>query len=489
MAFKMIPLVMLFLLAINLADAKIGMNWGRQNAQRLLPSNVVDLMLQNGIPAARIFSSEEELLVAFEGSGIDLTISVPEAQPLKTYEQANSWVQVRKHFFNSSSIRQIYVQDYALSTGLSNKQTATDALEAVESLQNVIHDEGYADQIKVTVPNHKGILKMNTTSLRPSEAEFVEEVKPEMNRFIGLLRKAKAPFIININPISDIHEYKVDFNFAMLDNKTTFVVRDVNETVYTNMVELMHDAFVWALIKLKAPDIKVIVGQIGWPTDGYFGANRTMAERFFKGLLPWVTSNKGTPMRPGAPIDIFIQSITDENKMSYFNAASFTRHWGIYMSNGQPKYSIDLSGKGRSNIYPVEAKGIMRMPERWCVFNGDRSNVTKLKLQMEKACTIADCTATAPGGSCSHLDFVQNTSYTFNMHFQAHYQNETQCDFEGLGHMVTKDPSTHECTFPVEVVRSDQRAYVMYSANGFHEMPNSAIFVVLFSVLGTLFWS
>ncbi|KAL8489438.1 hypothetical protein ACS0TY_025367 [Phlomoides rotata] len=105
---------------------------------------------------------------------------------------------------------------------------------------------------------------------------------------------------------------------------------------------------------------------------------------------------------------------------------------------------------------------------------------------MDKACSIADCSTMAPGGSCSHLTFVQNISYAFNMHFQVHYQNEMECDFEGLGRMETEeDPSTAECVFPVEVVRLDEQAYVAaLSGNGLHEMPNSAIFVILFSVLG-----
>ena len=486
MAFKMIPLVMIYLLVIKVADAKIGINWGRQNAQRLLPSNVVDLMMQNQIPAARIFNGEVEMLKTFDGSGIELTLNIPDAKPYKTYEQANSWVQMRKPFFNTSTVRQIYIADFSLVMGLFNKEMANDVLEAMQTMQKVIYDEGYGDQIKVNCPNHKGLLKVNTTSLRPSEAEFIDQVKPELTKFIAFLRKNNAPFVITVSPISDVQEYKLDLNFAIPDNKTTFVVKDINGKVYTNMFELMHDSFVWALIKLKASDIKVIVAQVGWPTDGYPGANTTTAERFYKSLLPWVASNKGTPMRPGAPIDIFIQAITDENKMSYYGDASFTRHWGIYMSNGQPKYKIDLSGKGR-DIYPAEAKGIMRMPERWCVFNGDRSNITKLKSQVDKACFQADCTAMAPGGSCSHLDFVQNVSYAFNVHFQFHFQNETECDFEGLGHMLTDDPSTPECVFPVEVVRSDR---VALSGNGFHEMPNSsAIFVILFSVLGTLFWN
>lgn len=331
---------------------------------------------------------------------------------------------------------------------------------------------------------------MNTTSLRPSEAEFVDGIKPQMTAFLLNLQKNDAPFVFSLNPISDIVEFGLDLNFAIPDKKSKFIVRDVNGAVYSNVFELMYDSFIWALIKLNASNTKVIVGQIGWPTDGYVGANATMAERFYKALLPFVTSNTGTPMRPKAPINIYIQALTDENSMPYYNgAASFTRHWGIYRSNGKPKYKLDLSGQGR-DVYPADAKGIKRMPERWCVFNGDRSDVEKLRRQISHACAKADCTPLAQDASCSHLDFVQNISYAFNMYFQFQFQNETQCDFEGLGHVSTEDPSTPECVFPVEVVKSDQQAYAKLYSAGYHHRPIHSVITILFiSILGTLFWN
>ena len=487
MDFKMIPLAIFlasYLLQSNVADAIIGVNWGRQNAQKLLPSNVVDLILQNGIHSARIFTTEEELLRAFAGSGINLTINIPSPNSFTTPTQANLWVQARKQYFKSSNVRQIYVADFAFSY-LFNKAFINEAMQAMESLQDALRDQGFGDQIKVTIPHAKTVLKMNNTSLRPSESEFLDEIKPEMATFLGNLRKNNAPFVVTIGTISDIQEFGTDMDFAFLDKKPPLVIRDLNGAVYTNAFEIMYDSYIWALKKLNASDLKVIVGQIGWPTDGYPGANVTTAERFYKSLLPFVTSNRGTPMRPGAPIDIFIQSLTDENRMFYTDNSSFTRHWGIYKSNGKPKYKIDLSGKGH-DILPAESKGIWLMPNRWCVYNGDGSNIKKLRDQMDKACLLADCTATAPGGSCSQLNFVQNVTYAFNMYFQSQFQKETECDFEGLGYVSMKDPSTDECKFPVEVVRPESRAYIDPNG-GIFVRPNSAIFVILFSILGTLF--
>lgn len=311
-----------------------------------------------------------------------------------------------------------------------------------------------------------------------------------MTTLVRFLQQNNAPFVFAITTIGDIQDFGVDFNFAFADNKSNIVIRDVNDAVYTNAFEIVYDAFIWALKKLNASDLRVIVGEVGWPTDGTPGASSSNAQRFYKGLLPWVSSNKGTPMRPLAPIDIYIQSLTDENKMMYFGNATFSRHWGIYMSNGKPKYQIDLSGQGRDdNIYPVRSKGIMRMPNRWCVFSGDKTNLTKLRTQVTKACTVADCTTMAPGGSCSQLEFTQNVTYAFNMYFQFQFQNETECDFEGLAHVSTEDPSTQECTFPIEVVKPEPLGSPMVAGKGFQEKPNFPVYVILIPILGTLFWN
>ncbi|KAG6414142.1 hypothetical protein SASPL_126860 [Salvia splendens] len=56
-----------------------------------------------------------------------------------------------------------------------------------------------------------------------------------------------------------------------------------------------------------------------------------------------------------------------------------------------PTAKIDLSGQGR-DIYPTTVRGIMRMPSRWCAFNGDRRDMEKL----DWACKKSDCTTTSP---------------------------------------------------------------------------------------------
>ncbi|KAL0391535.1 UNVERIFIED_CONTAM: Glucan endo-1,3-beta-glucosidase 8 [Sesamum latifolium] len=99
------------------------------------------------------------------------------------------------------------------------------------------------------------------------------------------------------------------------------------------------------------------------------------------------------------------------------------------------------------------------MPKRWCVFNGDKTNLTKVENQVSRACTEADCTSVLPGGSCSQLTFEQNVSYAFNRYFQMNSQysaNGSSCEFEKLATVVTQDPSVGTCKFPVEILAAER---------------------------------
>lgn len=62
-------------------------------------------MMQNGVKEARIYTSREDLLKAFAGSGIGLTMTVNELGTLKTYDQCKAWVKSRMVYFNESNVR------------------------------------------------------------------------------------------------------------------------------------------------------------------------------------------------------------------------------------------------------------------------------------------------------------------------------------------------------------------------------------------------
>ncbi|KAK6124660.1 hypothetical protein DH2020_041600 [Rehmannia glutinosa] len=444
---------------------------------------VVDLLLQNGVNDARIYTSQDDILQAFVGSGINLTIGIFNTYAISTKEQAKAWVQKNVPYYSSANIRQVYIGNYIFTQALNNTKLIDAGINTLTLVQTALNEAGYGDHIKATLPHTFAIVKDNIT--RPSEAEFKDKLKDAMNTTLRFLQQNNAPFVVEIFPISYVTENKLDPSFAFPDNKSTHVVTDVNGAVYTNVFEFVYDSFVWALEKAGAPDMKLIVGQVGWPTDGYPGANSSTAERFYKSFLPFVASNKGTPKRPGSPIDSYVHCLTDESKMP--DEIPYARHWGIYRTNGEPKFKIDLTGQGR-DIFPARAKGIMRMPERWCILNGEKAgDREKVMHEFRTACGYADCTSLAPGGSCSQLSFEDNASYAFNMFFQASFQDENACYFNGLGMVSLDNPSTDECVFPVEVVKGQQNDFGNYSGTRTHHMPSfGAIFLLSLSIAWAL---
>ncbi|KAG6411496.1 hypothetical protein SASPL_129579 [Salvia splendens] len=461
----MMKMVMVMVMFLYGAEASIGINWGRESAQRLVPSQVVDMLLQNGIGRARLFSSQTDIVAPFEGSGINLTITINKIAFIKTKELATE---------------EIYIFGYVFATSL---EAISQAVEVQRMLQGILNERGFG-HVKVNTPHIHPELVPNVT--KPSQIEFCDTIKPYMIQHLQFLRENNAPFLIEAIPIQINFINNFDPSFAFPGNASTQVINDVNGAIYTNVVEWHYDSYVWALEKLNFSDIRLDYSLLGWPTDGYTGANASTAEYFYKHLLPWATSDRGTPKRPGRPINVNVHSLADEHKIKSF---PYTRHFGIYRSNGQPKYKIDLSGQGR-DIYPTTIRGIMRMPDRWCAFNGDRRDMDKVKAQLDWACKKSDCTSTFEGASCSSLTLEQNITYAFNMYFQYQFQDEKSCDFDGLGHVVVNDPSTDACVFPVEVVKGQQ---VNFQANnsGHAFRPSTAFFylsILLFFSYQTLYF-
>ncbi|KAL2246537.1 UNVERIFIED_CONTAM: Glucan endo-1,3-beta-glucosidase 5 [Sesamum indicum] len=417
---------------------------------------VVDLLLQNGIRHLKIFSTSENVLEAFAGGDIAITVTLPNEglKHIVNTGVAAYWLQqkIRKNQNKNINITCLYVGSQPFSA-FYRTETYDNAVDTLKIIQQALRLNGY-DTVVATTPHFTDVLKPGI--MKPSEADFRPDLKEKMVEFVSVLNASNAPFVMDVFPIHFVAENKWDIEFAFLDNKSNFSIED-NGHVYTNVFEFVYDSFVTAITKAGAPNLKVIVGQIGWPTDGFPGANVANAERFFREFIPFVKSTKGTPLRPGISIDVYIHSLVDEN-LSRISLGAFQRHWGLYTSYGEPKYKIDFSGAHR-DIYPTTAKGVVLMPKRWCVFKGDKTNLTKVENQVSRACAEADCTSLLPGGLCSQLTFEQNVSYAFNRYFQMNSQystNGSSCDFENLATVVTEDPSVGTCKFPVEILAAER---------------------------------
>ena len=202
--------------------------------------------------------------------------------------------------------------------------------------------------------------------------------------------------------------------------------------------------------------LPVVVGEVGWPTDGDKHATAAYAQKFYAGLLRKLAARAGTPLRPNQYIEVYLFGLIDEDAKSVA-PGNFERHWGIVRYDGQPKYPMDLSGgQGGNAAALVAARGVQYLPRQWCVVNPNAppADMGRLGDSVNYACSFADCTALGYGSSCNGLDAAGNASYAFNMYFQTQNQVEGSCDFQGLAAPTAQNPSTDTCNFTIQIAAS-----------------------------------
>ncbi|KAI3754786.1 hypothetical protein L1987_54577 [Smallanthus sonchifolius] len=167
----------------------------------------------------------------------------------------------------------------------------------------------------------------------------------------------------------------------------------------------------------------IIVGEIGWPSDGDRNANNQYAQRFMQGFMTHIAGNKGTPMRTGQ-VDAYLFSLIDEDDKS-IQPGNFERHWGVFYYDGQPKYSLNLGTTNSGVLIPA-------------------SNVNY-------AYALGDCTSLGYGTSCGDLDARGNISYAFNSYYQKNDQEDQACKFPNVSMVTKEDPSTKTCRFEIMI--------------------------------------
>lgn len=322
-------------------------------------------------------------------------------------------------------------------------------LPALKNVQEALNNEGL-DSVKATVPFNADIYYSPDSNPVPSAGDFRGEIRDLTIEIIQYLHSNGAPFTVNIYPFLSLYGNPYfPLDYAFFDGSNKPIKDGIN--LYTNVFDANFDTLVWALDRAGYPDMKIVVGEVGWPTDGDKNANVKNAKRFNQGLIHHVLSTKGTPSRKGK-IAAYLFSLIDENAKS-IAPGSFERHWGIFEYDGKPKYELDVSGK-KKNKGLVAAEGVKYMVRRWCVLNPNAHDLAYLPESIDYACSMSDCTALGYGSSCNHLNVSGNASYAFNMYYQVNNQQSWDCDFSGLATETEEDPSDDECRFPVMIARS-----------------------------------
>ncbi|MBA0626038.1 hypothetical protein Godav_003771 [Gossypium davidsonii] len=430
----------------------IGVNWGTMSTHQLPPGKVVKMLRDNGVHKLKLFEYNEEIMTALTGTDIEVMVGIPNSM-LKLMSvdpgAAASWV------YNN-------VTGYCYDGGVNIKYVAVGnepflqtyngtylqyTLPALKNIQRALDESGVKCRYKTTVPFNADIYDSPESNPVPSAGDFRPEVKDLTIEIVQFLYLHDAPFTVNIYPYLSL--YGNDYfpiEFAFFDGLSK-PLRDGNN-VYKNAFDANLDTLIYALSKAGFPDMEVIVGEVGWPTDGDKNANTRNAKRFNQGLIKHALSGNGTPARKGN-IEVYLFSLIDENAKS-IEPGGFERHWGIFEFDGKPKYQLDLTSlELEKGLAPVE--DVKYQTKRWCVLDPTATDLDELPESVSYACSLSDCTALGYGSSCNQLTAKGNASYAFNMYYQVNNQHIWDCDFSGLAIVTDDNPSEEGCQFPVMI--------------------------------------
>lgn len=355
--------------------------------------------------------------------------------------------------------RYVGVGNEPFLTGFNGTYVKT-TFPALKNIQKALDKAGYGDKIKATIPLNADVYESHSNN--PSDGNFRKDIKDLMLQIVRFLHDNKSPFLVNIYPFLSLYQNsKFPVDFAFFDGAKPIKDKNVQ---YTNVFDANFDTLVWTLKKNNYGDLKIMVGEVGWPTDGDINANTKLAKRFYDGFLKKMASKKGTPLRPG-PMEVYLFGLLDEDTKNVAPGA-FERHWGIFRYDGQPKFPIDFSGQGHEKM-PTAAKGVIYMDPQWCVLKQDVKNLSTAALEVDYACSNSDCTSLGYGSSCDNLDMRGNVSYAFNMYFQMQDQSVEACDFNGLAEIVKQNASKGNCLFPIEIMSAGDRISLGFGATIF----------------------
>ncbi|KAF9591277.1 hypothetical protein IFM89_003228 [Coptis chinensis] len=428
----------------------LGVNWGAISQYRLPPKVVVQMLKDNNLTKVKLFEMDDSIMKALAGTDIEVMVAIPNylLRTMTSPNAATKWVEKNiTQYIGKGGVNIKYV-------GVGNEPFLTSyngsyvnaTYPALKNVQTALNEAGLGDKIKATVPLNADIYLSPTNNYVPSGGYFRPDIGKEMEDIVKFLDKNKAPFTINIYPFINLYQNPgFPFDYAFFDG-IKYPLMD-KDTPYTNSFDAAYDTLVFALETVGVKDMPIFIGEVGWPTDGDRNANKQLAEKFYSGLLKKLGSNQGTPYRPKQYIEVYLFGLLDEDAKSV-DPGNFERHWGIFTSDGQPKYPLDLSGKGKNKTL-VGAKNVTFLPKKWCVLKPTATNTSAILQNSKYACNFADCTPLGLGCSCGQLDAKGNASYAFNIYYQAQAQKDGSCGFDNLAMVTTKDPSQGNCTFPI----------------------------------------
>ncbi|XP_040991117.1 glucan endo-1,3-beta-glucosidase, basic vacuolar isoform-like [Juglans microcarpa x Juglans regia] len=331
-----------------------------------LSRKLLSLCKTHGIGKMRIYSPYPEILQPLGDSNMELIVGVPKDtfQDLADPSAAADWVQMNvKSYSSNVKLKYIAVGNELDPTAqfvlpcdsfqrnkknnssnvkfkyisVGNEIDPTDGaaqfvLPVMQNIYKAIADAGLQNQIKVSTAVSTNLLGVFDP---PSAAAFSDKARTFIEPIISFLVSTGAPLLANIYPYYRVKYNNQSLPFALFT--ATDVVVQVGKLGYRNLFDALMDALYYAIEKINAGSLEIVVSESGWPSAG--GAVETIenAGTYYRNLVNHVKG--GTPKRPGKAIETYLLGLFDEN----LKEKEVDRHFGLFFGNKTAKYSTSFT--------------------------------------------------------------------------------------------------------------------------------------------------
>jgi exo-beta-1,3-glucanase (GH17 family) len=427
----------------------VGVNYGQLGNNLPSPSRSVELIKSLKAKRVKIYDANPDILKALKHTDIQVSIMVPNQLIVNISSNqtlSDTWVRSNVvPFYPDTMIRYLLVGNEILSS--SDNQTWYNLVPAMRRIRNSLKTHGIR-RVKVGTPSAMDVLQ---SSFPPSNGTFRSDISGRVVKpMLQFLNRTKSFFFLDVYPFfpwsSDPVNIKLDY--ALLQAKNTTYTDPGSGLTYTNLFDQMVDAVIFAMKRLGYPDIRVFIGETGWPSGGDYdqiGCNIYNAATYNRNVVKKFTSKPplGTPSRPGKVLPAFIFSLYNENQKT---GAGTERHFGLLYPNGSPVYGIDLAGETPESEYkplPEPTNNELYKGKIWCVVakGANRSDVGSA---LSYACSQGNktCDPIQTSGKCNKPDsLVWHASYAFSSYWSQFKKAGGTCYFNGVATQTIKDPS------------------------------------------------
>nr|CAD1819752.1 unnamed protein product [Ananas comosus var. bracteatus] len=236
---------------------------------------------------------------------------------MNDYNAAKKWVDrnvSRYNFDGGVTVKYVAVGNEPFLSSY-NGSFLNVTFPALKNIQNALNEAGLGDTIKATVPLNADVYNSPPSNPVPSAGRFRLEISDLMSEIVHFLNQSNAPFTVNIYPFLSLYANdNFPLDYAFFDGASNPVVD--NGIQYTNVFDANFDTLVSALKSVGLENLPIMVGEVGWPTDGDKHAKASYAQRFYNGLLKRLAANQGTPLRPNQYIEVYLFGLIDEDAKS-----------------------------------------------------------------------------------------------------------------------------------------------------------------------------